>query len=130
LAPQAESHLAVEVDAGFHEHAAERAPVDRAGTQRKHLAARPPDLHLRHHRPVEIVAAAHGRVRDLEIQVGLVLGHAPDALAALHRNLGADWQVEHVLTETAGLAEEHGTHQRYGPWPMGAADAEAVFDVF
>ena len=78
------------------------------GTDRQAREARPVDLDPHPELTVEVILARHGPLRDHEVQIGLVLGHSPNALAALDRDFGADRQVDHILAGPVVPGEEGG----------------------
>ncbi len=98
LLAQRDVGRAREVDGRLHQHAAEGAVVDRAELRAAAAVARRPlDLDARTELAVDVVLAGRPVSADREVEVGLVLGHAPDALAALDRDLAAHRQVDHEL---------------------------------
>src|SRR5690242_8134942 len=96
------------MDPGAKEHAAEGRVVDPGASQRQAPEARPPHLDLDHDLPVEPVAAGGPARLNLELEVGLVLGHPPDPLAALDRDLAGDRKVIDVLAGAVEASEESG----------------------
>jgi hypothetical protein len=91
--------------------------------------ARAPHLDLDHDPLVEPVAARDPPRRDLELEVGLVLGHAPDPLAALDRDLGADWKVIDILTRAVEATEQRRDERRRRASAVGAGNPDRELNV-
>src|SRR5438874_734553 len=113
-APEAEPRAPFEVDRRLHQHPAESAVV-RGPEPERQPQPRPRELDVRGQLPVEVVLARDRLLADLEAQARLMLRHAPDPLAALDGDLGADGQVQDVLAEPEGAAA--------------AGERDAVLDV-
>ena len=76
-----------EVDRRLHQHSAELAPVHGTDLAEWDLwPMRPVDGDPHAEFAVEVVLARHRVVVDAEVEICLMLRHAPDALAALHRD--------------------------------------------
>ena len=58
-----------------------------------------------------------------------MLGHAPDAFAALDRNFGADGQVEDELAQAVVVLEQRRQQARRGAGAVRAGDGDAELDV-
>ena len=56
---------------------------------------------------VQVVLAADCPVGNDVVEVGLVLGHAPDALTSFDRDLATHRQIVHVLPRAERLHEEN-----------------------
>src|SRR4029077_12475915 len=119
----------VEIDHGLPEHPAELAEVRRRRTQRQPGPAGPADRDPHGELPVQVVLAGDRAPADPEVKVGLVLGHSPDALAALDGYLGAHRKVVYVLAHVIVPAEEQRRERRSGPRAVRDADGDAELDV-
>src|SRR5205085_7400171 len=118
---EADADPAAEVDRRLHQHATELAEVGRPEAHGK-PAAGPVDLDPQAELTVEVVLAGDGVAGDAVVEVGLMLRHPPDALAALDRDLAADRQIPHVLAEPEALLEDEREEERSGPGPGGATE--------
>jgi hypothetical protein len=128
---QLQARVRLKVDVGLHQHAAKRAVVARAERQRQALEVRAIDLDPYAQLPVEVVLARRCPRSYHEVEVRLVLGHAPDALATLDRDFARNGQVEDVLTGAVQLLRERQRRQQRGrgPCAVGARDRDRELDV-
>src|SRR5712691_7000322 len=88
--PEGEAELTLEEHGRLDQHPTELAEVHGVHAHRQPWP-RSRDVDAQDHLAVEVVLTADRTRSDHEVEVGLVLGHAPDAFATLDRDLTADW---------------------------------------
>ena len=120
---------AVEVDRRLHEHAPELAEVRGRRPDGKPGPPRFADRDPHGEMSVQVILAGNRAVVDPEVQIGLVLGHSPDAFTSLDRYLGAHGQVVHVLAHVVVPRQEQREQWGRGPQAVGDADGDAELDV-
>jgi len=126
---EGEASLAVKVNGGLHKEAAEVAEVGGSGGEREPgIGLVDFDEHAE--LAVEVILGADFGVGDLEVEVGLMFGHAPDAFAAFDGDFGGDGEVEDVLADVVVFGEEQSQETGGGLEAVGAGDGDAVLDVF
>ena len=125
----AQPGAAADVDRRAVEHPAEGRVVDARQGEREAVEARTVDLDLHHEPPVEVVLAGDLVGPGEEVQAGLVLGHAPDALAALDRDLRGDGQVDDELARAPRPVQDRGRQRGRGARAVRAGDPHRELDV-
>ena len=108
---------------------AEGAVVDRRRGERKPGEPRPVDLDPHRELAVEVVLARDATLGDDEVEIRLVLGHAPDPLAALDRDLGRDREVVDVLAGAVAAPQQPGEQPRRRAPSVGTGDRDRELDV-
>src|SRR5271166_1901444 len=123
------ARLALEMDDGTPDHAAESAVVGGADGHRKPSAPGAgygnPNTEL----SLDVVLATDRVVGNSIVETALFLRHAPDALPALDGDLGADRQVDDELACAEHSRPNHGQQPGRLPGSLGTGNRNAKLDV-